>query len=444
MINNKHDIEKIISQTSFRPLTNEEQRRVWEGVDTIQGKSLFIYFKKKYMLTSFIIALVLVFGAGGTAVLADNAVPGDTLFGVDRAVENIRIRLADKEKKNELRIKFADERVREVESITSSTASMQRPAVADITETTVSEIEADVFINETVIKIEYSDKKFVFTSNAKTKDTVVDEIVNAFPSLSKTFVETKLDFEIEDRTSKDDDKRGKISSDDLSEDKKIHVTTGVAAALALLNGISTSVDGDAALRLKAITDELNDYLKTLPENQTVETRINESDKKTRVELRTEDGRIKVEVRDDGEVRIKTDDDDKNRGWDKDDTDTEDDSTDDSDDTKAVQSLEIEADIFTNETVIKVEMNDRKSTFTTDADTRAEIVTAILAKYPTLTTAQIEAVLNIETEDRDSHIKDITSSIGKESDDDNEKEEDKDDRDSDNSGHGGSDDKEDDD
>ncbi len=72
------------------------------------------------------------------------------------------------------------------------------------------------------------------------------------------------------------------------------------------------------------------------------------------------------------------------------------------------ALEIEANVFTNETIVKVEINDVKSTFTTTAKTRAAIAAEVLVKYPTLTSAQIEAALTIETEDRDSRPSDSAS------------------------------------
>lgn len=68
-------------------------------------------------MITFIVAVLLVAGIGGTAALSDNARPGDVLFGVDRAVENVRINLAGKEDKNELRLRFAEERVKEVREL---------------------------------------------------------------------------------------------------------------------------------------------------------------------------------------------------------------------------------------------------------------------------------------------------------------------------------------
>ena len=72
-------------------------------------------------------------------------------------------------------------------------------------------------------------------------------------------------------------------------------------------------------------------------------------------------------------------------------------------------LEIEANIFTNETIVKVEINDKKSLFSTSAKTRSEIISEIMIKYPTLTSAEIDAVLNLETENRNSRENDIKGS-----------------------------------
>ncbi len=304
MNNNNHDIEKIISETSFRNLSSEEQNRVWLSVSEANKKQLSFNKNKQYMLKPILTALVIAVALGGTVALADNSLPGDPLFTIDRAVENLRLSLANEQKKNDLRIAFADERVKEVEKITTVSPSMTRPASADISEAVVSRIEADVFTNETVVKIEYgTNKKFVFTNNAKTKVLVVEDIVKNFPGLTKTFVESKLDFQIEDRASRAEDK---TTSGDLSSKDKTRVTVGVNAAIALLNSVSASADANSSIRLKAITDELNRYLGTLPADSTVGVSVKNDDDESRIDIRTVDGKIRVEVKE-GEIKIKTDD-----------------------------------------------------------------------------------------------------------------------------------------
>ncbi len=93
-----------------------------------------------------------------------------------------------------------------------------------------------------------------------------------------------------------------------------------------------------------------------------------------------------------------DDDDDDRGRDRDDDDDDDDSS--SDD----ESLEVEADVFTDTTIVKVELNDRKTIFSTSADTREEVIDAVVARM-NLTRAEVDAVLDFEIEDRASRAKD---------------------------------------
>lgn len=408
MHKNDQDIEKMLSRVSFRELAAEEQGEVWSRISSAQQKpTSFTILNIKPMFASLIIALALVLGVGGTVAAADGARPGDVLFGVDRAVEDIRLNFAGDEEKNRLRIEFANERLKEIEDISSRDASMDRPAAADVTASSTSRIEADVFRNETVIKIEYNDsKKFVFTSEAKTKAEVIDEIAEAFPGLSKAFIESKLDFEAEDRDSRAEDKRVSKSDDDLSSDDKEKVSIGINAAINLLGGISASLEGDAAADLKALTDQLNNYLgSSLGEGE--EIRVRNEGEETRIELRNEKGKVHIEVRN-GEAEIESENDEDG-----------DESRSNPSSTDPTLSLEIEADVFANETVVKLELNDQKSSFTTSADTRAEIVGEIIAKYPSLTAQQVETALKLEIEDRDSVIEDLIQGSDDEDDAEND-------------------------
>ncbi len=67
------------------------------------------------------------------------------------------------------------------------------------------------------------------------------------------------------------------------------------------------------------------------------------------------------------------------------------------------SLEVEADVFTDITIVKVENNDRKVVFSTTADTKDEVVDAVNEKLG-FSKSSIEAVLSFEIEDRASRAK----------------------------------------
>ncbi len=103
--------------------------------------------------------------------------------------------------------------------------------------------------------------------------------------------------------------------------------------------------------------------------------------------------------DDDDDRDDDDDDDQddNRGRDDDDDDDDDRNSED-------ESLEVEADVFTDTTIVEVELNDRKTIFSTSADTREEVIDAVVARM-NLTRAEVDAVLDFEIEDRASRAKD---------------------------------------
>ncbi len=64
------------------------------------------------------------------------------------------------------------------------------------------EIEADVFTDITIVKIEFpTGKKLVFETTAETEAEVVDEIISK-TNLTETEIEAVIDFEIEDRASR--------------------------------------------------------------------------------------------------------------------------------------------------------------------------------------------------------------------------------------------------
>jgi len=71
-----------------------------------------------------ILFAILLAGGVGTAALADNAKPGDSLYGVDQWLERVQQRLTTKaEAKAELYAKLADERLQELEDLRNTDPS---------------------------------------------------------------------------------------------------------------------------------------------------------------------------------------------------------------------------------------------------------------------------------------------------------------------------------
>ena len=294
------------------------------------------------------VALIIALGAGGTAVVADNARPGDALFGIDRAVENMRISFSGDEKKNELRIRFAEERVDEIDAL------------------------------------------------------------------------------VDDDGSSDDNRDD--SKKVLTAEEQASVNVGIEAALNLLTNLQEQQGENP--RLDDIISRLNTYVDDLPSDAKIEIgddkleikfKDDDSDKdddessKSKTEIRTDEGRIKIEIKD-GVLEIKTK--------------LDDDNDDDDDATKNTIGLEeAEAKVFSDKTIVQLEVNDEKTTFTVTANTREGIVAAIVEKFPTLTSTQVNSVLEIETEGADeADDQDDDSDDSDDSDSDSD-----DDSDDDNSG-----------
>ncbi len=254
-----------------------------------------------------ILIFVMALGVGGTATVADNARPGDTLFTLDQAVEKVRLSFTRKEEKNELRLRFSEERLEEVKEI---------------------EEEGEV--------VDSSTKK----------------------SLS------------------------------VEQEKKVN--TGIELALNLLTELDEASEVEDE-RLEKLAAELSSYLEKLPEDARVQVsddrlRIKfdqgpekievkeQGENKTKIEIRTEEGRIKIQVKD-GQIEIK-----------------------ERVDEEEENEVEVEAEIFSDKTIVEVEIGDQKTTFVTSANTEESIIAAVVAKFPSLTSVQVKSVLKIETEE----------------------------------------------
>lgn len=318
-------------------------------------------------------ALAILLGVGGTTVVADNARPGDALFGIDQAVERLRINIAGQEDKNELRIRFAEERVKEADEL-------------------VKEAEDD------------SD-----------------------------------DDGVEGEGDKVNEPAGSLSAEDQTR-----VTIAIEAAINLLAEIDDKEEADAA-RLEGLAGRLTEYLGGLPAEASVQLsddrlRIKfeggsekieikeQGENRIKIDERTEEGRIKIEIKD-GLVNIKTE------------METSDDEGPD-DEVRAEGLEEAEATVFSDRTVVEIEVNDEKTTFTTTAATEEEIIAAIVARFPNLTAAEVRAVLKIEIhgDDEADEADDAEDSDEDEKDEANEDSDEDDadeDRGDDDNGNGGS-------
>ena len=205
------------------------------------------------------LALIIAFGVGGTVVASDSARPGDLLFPVDRAVEDVRFAFTPGERKAELKIKFANERLDEFESIVSDETDESRDDTATST-------------------------------------------------------------------------RGSGFSEE-AENNLSHALDILTSHLAEIHGLASTTPG-VAQPISVLEERLLSDANMLPQ----ELRVKIRDDRGQVELRTEDGKFRVEVKQDGTLRvnIESEDDDNNdevedRVSRSDDTNNSNDDSDDNDD-----------------------------------------------------------------------------------------------------------------
>ncbi len=426
-------VEEMLSARAPSPLTPLEQEKVWLSVSSriaaggaVPSPYWYSIILNHKTMIPLIVALVVLLGAGGTVAASDDARPGDFLFPVDRAVEDVRLALAQDDDKADLRMRFTNERFNEFSSVVDDELG------SDDVSGTLTSAEADIFTNETIVKLEINDRKVIFSTDALAREDIVAEIADRY-GFTEAEVDALLVIESEDRASRSDDgvqtpnsSRGRIENALLVLSSFITDTRDSA---------STSPEVVSALRL--LEDRLLERAGSLPSDLRVKIRGDRS----RIEVRGEDGRFRIESKN-GEIRFKSDDDDHDRGFGNDDSDDDENEDDENDDDSA---LEIEADVFTDITTVKVELNDQKFIFTTDETTRTNIIAEIEDRFSGLSTDEIDDALVIEIEDRASRTKDHEISGGSDDDSDDDSDEDDSDDDSDDSDDdSGSDDDSDDD
>ena len=300
MSNSNHDIE---AKLDVKPvLTAEERTRIWSGVSSrintrgaIVSPYQFFFSYSKPLIAGFV-AVVVLLGAGSTVAASDSARPGDLLFPVDRALEDVRLAFSRDYEKVSLKLRFTDERLREFESVTNQVLN------DDLSGRTLTEAEADIFTNETIVKIEAGDRKAVFSTSAVTRADIVQAISEKY-GFSEAEVDTVLRIETEDRASRNEDGAR------MKDVDRARIETALNSLTSFLLDINDSASSTDEVRkeLKNIEERLRERSSSLPGEVRFRIRGNEG----RIELRDDGRRIRVEMKD-GELRIKDDSNDDDR------------------------------------------------------------------------------------------------------------------------------------
>jgi len=288
----KYNLEEKLNKIKIKSLSLDEKNSIWSGTVYKKSQNLnknLLSFNFKKNMIGAILSLILVLGGGGAVAAANNSVPGDALFGLDLALEKAKLSLAGAEdKKNELKVRFAEERISEVNKIIEKRGSVL-VREGDLSSSSVTEIEVDVFKNETTVKIEADSKYYGFVTAEKEKEKIIDEIKAKY-KLTDSQINAVLDFEIEDRDSRADDK-GFLNSWNGASFKSPKEQREFEGSLSDVGDmvLNSNLSDEDKVRLGSA---LASIMLMLEENPNLD-----------LEIKTKDG-MKIEV-EDGKIEIKT-------------------------------------------------------------------------------------------------------------------------------------------
>lgn len=222
------DFEKKLHQVRPKGLTPDEKSMLWanighsiEAEDYIKAHkkisggpfNLFLYTRKARYIIAGALAGVLTLGSFGTVALADNSRPGDFLFPVELASENIRLRLTSPDNRDELRIQFASERLEEVKELL---------ALANIS---FEELAATNIVEEAATTTATSSEE-----TATSTDEVVDDSTDTTPENTSADAADEDEDETETATEDEDEQQEDENEEaDEHEEETDKNTTTVAS-----------------------------------------------------------------------------------------------------------------------------------------------------------------------------------------------------------------------
>jgi len=333
----KNNIEIQLDKIKVKKLSEHEQHELWQTiVNQLPAKKhqniLFPLLLKPRVMLGIFIALMLTLGGTATVQAANSSAPGDILFPLDRTIENIQLKIASDTKKEELKVKFSQERIDEINHI-------------------ITEIETDgnMTIDQSVKVTSTS------TVSATSSDFIDERLQNALGVALHFINQTKLDLE----ASGNSEAITQINQllDDLGND---------------LQNLSSGAK--YKLKLESNDDKLRFEIKSKEKGEEkVELRLRSDEEKNRLQIKSREDKFELE--------LETDDDSV--------------QTTSSVSSVARGLTEAEVKIYTaSSSMVKVEFNNQSSSFMLASSDRETIIAAIMSKY-NVTRQAVEAVLKIE-------------------------------------------------
>ncbi len=254
------NIEKKLKETvKTNPLTKTKKNvlrakiesKIKKKKQSINKFTIFNNYSQSRLALASLLVLILIGSSIVTVVAADSAKPGDILFPIDIAVEKIQLVFSSNKKKDELRIKFAKERVSEVKIILSfgmsdsssnnsnqSTTSTDQNTTSTDSQNTTSTSpqgsggnsnfqQAETAFVIALEQLEEAKSKLEEKENTIAV-AVIDQIISELTDLAQDHVDELEKFEAKIKIGKDDQIKIKIkaSSDKLKTEFKFKQKKG--------------------------------------------------------------------------------------------------------------------------------------------------------------------------------------------------------------------------
>lgn len=258
MQNNNKKIEDLLDKRHIPGLTSSERDMIWQRISSaIEESALspwYIPANNKFKpMIPLMIAAVMFLGVGGTAAIADNSRPGDALFGIDRATEEVRIAFAGKAKAADLKARFAEERLNEVRALVAD--ARLKTSASTVASTTA-------------------------TTTASTTPNRKDGQVGAGINVAISYL-------------------SKVSAD-LTVSGNVEAQARIQTVIEKLEAVVNSDDVKANVKSN---EEFKLRLKGEVDGDKLE--INTNGNKSRIEVREEGNRIRIELKDNGLINLKS-------------------------------------------------------------------------------------------------------------------------------------------
>ena len=268
-----------------KSLSGSEKSDAWQKIslnlpdqDTSPFNSLLINKPMLKPIFSVLVILGVVFGGGiWTVQASDQARPGDTLYPVDRAVENVRLALSSGVKKDNLKIQFAEERVTEVRSL------VNQDVVAATKFESILVFVADDYSRVRITTV--NNKYFGISVNSTNQTEIVKIIADRF-HLSMEFIKSIIKFQ-DMPQDQDYDNFPTSPRPTLTADGKLKESTSKALdyIVEVRNELESQDNAEAVAQLNGLIEDIKQELEAMPQDIKLEVEIIEDDNQTSIEVK---------------------------------------------------------------------------------------------------------------------------------------------------------------